>query len=801
MRRTETKKRARRWTGAGYAAIAVFGLLFALNVRIEADHERQAAWRHHLETAQTAAKNRAKDTGRALNEIYQGVRTIGALPSVRRMDRHGAQLGDDGRETIQQTYNNIANNVDVSEVYIVPADFDPAKTDPVTSRPEQPILMFDNLITNGGREAKKPNPLGSRAFPQGGNDLPAEIEIHEFRQLQQQLGWLGKNYPNQAAIEGFQVPMITGAEVMTCDNTDYNVTGKEADRAGLIFSTPFFGEDGKFKGSVSAIILSNALRKLLANQDYTLISPVGGEIHIGSANGPLTRPAASAAGLLPPPNIVLQEEIAISAHDPRGDWVLRANYPAAEFYAGPDFEAIRAFELIQYAVLSAITMIAICLAWVGALGRHAAEMDYRANHDGLTDLPNMRRLRQVISDKISSTDASSKHALLYLDLDRFKLVNDTLGHAAGDALLKAVAKRLLNCIDKNDALARIGGDEFVILQCDIAAPENALTLARRIIAAIAEPFEIGGQQMTVGTSIGIAVTPSDGADPDALLRSADRAMFRAKSLERGSCCFFEPAMDQQQIERNQLKAELEKALSQNELMLHYQPFVNVNTEEITGFEAFLRWDHPTRGLLSPSAFMSIAEDAGFITPIGEWIIREVCHNAAFWPASIRVAVNLSAAQFRSETLPLTILSALKKSGVAPSRLELEITESVLLSDDVGPRDTLNQLQNIGVKVALDKFGTGFSSLSYLRSFKFDKIKIDGSLINGMNGKGVEIIKAIVALGQNFGMTTTAVGVETAKQLRQVRELGCSEAQGFHISRPVAPAEAMKLINKRKSSAA
>ena len=792
-----------RWNGASYLAIVVIGLLLALITRLEAVRNYEETWQEHSESARDDARNRAKNIKDAFEQIYQGIRTIGFLPSVRSIDRHGARLGDDGRATIQQVYNNLASNVDISEVYILPADFDPTRIDPITAKPEEPILMFDHLIVNAGQNANTPDPFMSSQLRQSIPGLPEEVEIHEYQQLYQQLAWFRTNVPNQNAITGIQVPMISSDEIITCDNTEFIISGNDADRQGLIFSTPFFGRDGKFKGSISAIILSNSLQKLLPYKNYSIFSPsqVSALASSASTSADTNTNFLAAASLLPQLDMITRQDIVLSAHDPRGNWSLQVNHSAAEYFAGKQYKSIRTLELAAYVLFATMTMV--CLGCLIILQRRNAEMRHQANHDDLTQLPNMRMLREVIGERILRSTERSKHAVLFLDLDRFKFVNDTYGHAVGDALLKAVAKRLRNCIDESDTVARIGGDEFVIFQCNLARSENALVLARRIIAAIAEPFEIDGQFITVGTSVGVAMYPADGSDPDTLLRNSDMALFRAKSNGRGSCCFFEPIMDEQLQVRRQLEGDLRRAVAQNELVLHYQPFVDAVTGEITGFEALMRWNHPTRGFMDPAEFIGIAEDTGAINVLGEWAIRQACFDASLWPAPLRVAVNVSAVQFRSYALPLIVVSALEKSGLEPSRLELEITESVLLVDNAMSGNILTQLQALGVRIALDDFGTGYSSLNYLRSFKFDKIKIDRSFVGDLSGLGgdSEVVKAVVALGVSFGMTTTAEGVETEEQLHNVRRQGCDEAQGFYFAKPLAAAEISNLLKDWKSVAA
>jgi diguanylate cyclase (GGDEF)-like protein len=379
--------------------------------------------------------------------------------------------------------------------------------------------------------------------------------------------------------------------------------------------------------------------------------------------------------------------------------------------------------------------------------------------------------------------------VLCLDLDRFKEVNDTLGHPVGDELLRAVAGRLRRCVRETDTIARLGGDEFAIVQISRTQPTDATALASRIIEAIDAPFDIDGHRVAVGTSVGIAIAPTDGTDPDQLLKNADLALYRAKSDGRGTYRFFEQEMDQRMQARRKLELDLRRALVDGEFELHYQPFVNLDRNEVIGFEALLRWRHPERGMVSPAEFIPLAEETGLIVPIGEWALRRACREAIGWPDGIAIAVNLSAAQFRNRQLVQTVVNALAAAGLPATRLELEITESVLLQDAEAAREILLQLRSLGVRIALDDFGTGYSSLSYLRTFPFDKIKIDRCFIADLSTSAeapLAILRAVTQLGATLGMTTTAEGVETEEQLALVRAVGCTEMQG-HLFSPPRPA--------------
>jgi diguanylate cyclase (GGDEF)-like protein len=417
--------------------------------------------------------------------------------------------------------------------------------------------------------------------------------------------------------------------------------------------------------------------------------------------------------------------------------------------------------------------------------RSEATMAHMAHHDALTDLPNRVQLRDHIEKNLSYVKRGETLAVLGLDLDHFKTINDTLGHPIGDALLCAVSERLRECVRDTDLVARTGGDEFSIVQVGVEQPGGASNLAQRLVAAISAPFDLGEHHVVIGTSVGIAVAPGDGVESDQLLKNADLALYRAKTDGRGIFRFFEAEMDAKIQARRRLELDLRKAVSAGEFELFYQPIVNLENNRIGTFEALLRWNHPTRGRVSPDQFIPLAEETGLIVPIGEWVIRQACSQAATWPASIRLAVNLSAAQFRSKDLVSTVVSALTAAGLAPNRLELEITETVLLLNNDATLAILHQLRRLGIRISMDDFGTGYSSLSYLRSFPFDKIKIDQSFVRGLAEKpeSIAIIRAVVGLGTSLGITTTAEGIETQEQLDLMRAEGCNEVQGFYYSKP------------------
>jgi diguanylate cyclase (GGDEF)-like protein/PAS domain S-box-containing protein len=416
----------------------------------------------------------------------------------------------------------------------------------------------------------------------------------------------------------------------------------------------------------------------------------------------------------------------------------------------------------------------------------SARVEHLAYHDGLTGLPNRAQFRRLLEQQVGRVERGASFALLRLDLDDFKAINDTLGYVSGDILLMEVAARLAGSVRHTDILARSGNDEFFILQTDLCQPEDAALLADRIGTVLMAPIRLDGTPVGIGASIGITLCPQDGAIIDKLLQNSDLALERAKQDARGSYRFFEPDMDERLRLRQALKIELRDALDRDELELAYQPLVGLPDGRIHGFEALLRWRHPTRGFVSPAEFIPTAEKTGLILPIGRWVLERACRDAAGWPGDIRIAVNLSTVQFRQRALVETVAAALELSGLDPQRLELEITESVLLLDDDANLATLHQLRGLGVRIVLDDFGTGYASLGYLTRFAFDKLKIDRSFVARMTDTPdtQTIVNAVLRMSQALGIATTAEGVETREQLDILARAGCDELQGFFFSHPV-----------------
>ena len=427
------------------------------------------------------------------------------------------------------------------------------------------------------------------------------------------------------------------------------------------------------------------------------------------------------------------------------------------------------------------------------------KIHWLARHDPLTEIANRLQFHEALDEALKNLKPNQTLALHWIDLDGFKSVNDTLGHPVGDALLKSVARSLKRAVRKNDIVARLGGDEFAVLQASsrVARKSDAERMAQRLLKEICKPHDLGGQQVSCSASIGIAFAPLHGQTTEQLLKAADLALYKAKANGKGNAFLYDADIADDANSRYELQLDLHGALDQNQLDLYYQPLVDTEHRDVIAFEALLRWHHPLRGLIPPADFVPIAEETGLILEIGEWALRSACKEATKWHEAIRVSVNLSPIQFERGNLYQSVVDALTLSGLAPHRLELEITEGVLLRDEINTRAILHNLRALGVRIALDDFGTAYASLSYLRSFPFDKIKIDRSFVRDLDvGKRKDceaIIQAVAGLGKQMQISTVAEGIETLDQAQTVTAAGCNELQGFYFSKPVPAADVSKVL--------
>jgi diguanylate cyclase (GGDEF)-like protein len=433
---------------------------------------------------------------------------------------------------------------------------------------------------------------------------------------------------------------------------------------------------------------------------------------------------------------------------------------------------------------------------ISQLKQRESQIRHLAYHDSLTGLPNRNMFQERIEQALADAQRQGTSVIVMcIDIDYFKNVNDSLGHAGGDALLCCMADRLRSCLRETDTVARLGGDEFGVIMSHHGRPDVATTMAWRLLDLASQPFDYQGQQIVAGMSIGITSSLTDGAGTDQLLKNADLALYRAKSEGRGTFRFFQTEMDATARSRRTMEIDLRQAITKNQLELHYQPQLSVQTNEVVGLEALVRWRHPEKGLIPPLDFIPLAEETGIIVRLGEWILRQACTDALSWPEKLRVAVNVSPAQFKTRELAQLVARVLAETGLPGNRLEIEVTESLLLRDVESNLSTLRSIKNMGVRISMDDFGTGYSSLSNLRSFPFDKIKIDRSFVNDLENKSdaAAIVHAVLGLGKSLGMSTCAEGVETLEQLAYLRAEGCCEIQGYYYSKPKPASEIAEML--------
>ena len=476
--------------------------------------------------------------------------------------------------------------------------------------------------------------------------------------------------------------------------------------------------------------------------------------------------------------------------------IANATVRSVKEIAEATLQVVKGDQNLMIAKLARRDELGIIVDSLGAFQANVARVNFLAHHDPLTTLPNRVTFQDRIGHAVAHAARGRLSAILCLDLDHFKAVNDTLGHAIGDALLQMVAERLMRCVRETDLVARLGGDEFAIIQADIASSADAGCLAQRVVESVSAPYAINGQHVCIGVSVGIAVLSGATENTAAAMKNADLALYQAKASGRGTFCYFDPSMNESLQARRALELDLRLALSLDQFVLFYQPLVGIASGQVSGFEALLRWRHPTRGLVSPLEFIPICEETGMIHKIGAWVIDQACRDAMRWPGHLNVAVNLSAVQFKNADLVAIVSSALAASGLAAQRLELEITESVLLLDSEATLATLHQLRALDLRISMDDFGTGYSSLSYLQSFPFDKIKIDQSFVRNLTGTGesVAIIRAVTGLSRSLGIETVAEGVETHEQLTLLRSEACTEVQGYLFGRPCPAGDIPNLLD-------
>ena len=773
---------ATRRFGSEYWIVAVLCCALAAGVRLNAHHAFAAARDHYVQSSRAEAEAVAEKLEGNLLAIYANLRTVACLPTLRSLDPPDSEFGPRDRATVGQLAHSLAAAIPVSAVYVAPGNLDPERID--------------------------------------GTDQPAEpMPAQQSRQMQAQFAWLNKVVPMLAPDGALSIPMVSGPEIVTGDTSVSRRTGLESDRAGLIFSVPYYGSDNRLKGTVSAVVLSSALRKLLPPENYALLNP-GYDYVSGPSRGGQERLSADFVGRgVPDPRLIYSDRIVLSLPDHHSNWAVWVGRPDADFTGGSEARAAHLFEAAGYAVIAALMVAGVfCTtllrrnADLTALAKarlerlvaeRTAEIRHMATHDPLTGAANRTLLSETMVSWLGGLGPGECLALLCIDLDRFKAVNDSYGHPAGDALLKGVTARIRDCIGPTDLLARLGGDEFVVLHRTAAGRTETGAMALAIIGAVDCDFELGAFSVRVGASVGIALAPDQGTDPDQLLAQADLALYRAKHDGRGRCRFFDAGMAGSPPEQRCSEYDLRRAIAGGELVLHYQPIVDAGTREIVGVEALVRWAHPVRGLVAPLDFIPLAEETGLIVPLGDWVVRQACEDARQLPSHVKVAVNLSAAQFRSPGLAARVAVAIGAANIAAARLELEITESRLLDDSDETLAILHGLKLIGVRLVVDDFGAGYSCLAHLGRFPLDKLKFDRAFMRDIDDGGLHaaIVKSVATLCADFGIGTTAEGIETATQAELARQQGCRELQGYFFSKPLAIAELAERLRLEDAKAA
>ncbi len=778
------------------------------------------------------------------DEIYRALRTIARLPGVRQigsetgggMDRGGAVLDGNTRLTVQEIYNSLVSDVAVSELYIVPVDLDPDGLDPLGLAPREPLTTFDEFVV--GRTT------GDRVeYPGGKYEEIEEIEIYEYRLMREQLQWMLANYPNEDYVDGLVYPMRGGSPVVTCDNSRFVLAAPDDDnRAGLVLSVPFFGEDGDLRGCVSGVILSHALSGLLANGDYAIFNSAYEYVVPPREEGQWAVSRAAGVDLEPDSRLLYSEVHEITKIDHGGTWYLWASFPDTRYWSRSGVIATLhsrslGFAAVLILALGAMGSMKLLLraygrladtnaglektvsdrtsalldsrdAAVRALGREQVatadlelvmvQLEELASTDKLTGLAN----RAIFLDRLDQTMKRSRRdgsrfAVLFFDFDRFKVVNDSLGHEVGDALLRKIAGIFRRELRETDAVARFGGDEFVALLDCLPKWEDAELKAGRLLDVFANPHDISGNRIVSTASIGLVTNERAYEDPGEMVRDADAAMYEAKANGRAQVAVFDKTMHASAMDRLSIEADLRVALSDEQFRLVYQPIVELESGEVTGFEALIRWDHPERGVISPADFIPIAEDTGLILPIGRWVLRTAASQHAQWRQrlgpghSLKINVNVSKRQLLEPGFLDDVIDCQRDFALQAGDLELEITESTIADDRSDVVPLLTRLREHGFSIAMDDFGTGLSSLGSLHALPIDQLKIDQAFIRVLDRDRslLAVVASITSLAENLGIRTVAEGIETGEIVGALQSIGCTWGQGYFFAKPMPPDEA------------
>jgi diguanylate cyclase (GGDEF)-like protein len=792
----------------------------------------------------------ADDIWQTFDTTYRAVRTIARLPAIRtidwsnhgqEMDRNGALLDENTRLTVQEIYNALAIDVAISELYIVPRDLDPDGLDPTHLSPREPAITFDEFIV--GRTNSSPDLKTTHL----NNIALEEVEIFEYRLMRKQLDWFETNYPRSDRIIALDYPALTGPPVITCDNSRIDPYNPVDDRrTGIVISVPIFNDNDSFKGCVTAVILNDVLGDLLPSGNYALFNENNQCLISGLDQGQWAKSFARYRSTTEDYSLLYSQIVPIPSADRGGNWEMWSGFPDANYWSRNGVQAtlqartigfvavlilslgalsgttlvIKAYKRIEKTnvnleeTISSRTsdLIASRDSAVVALEREKTAMSEKnktlailekmASTDKLTGLPNralfLDRLQQIM--KHSRRD-NGKFAVLFFDFDRFKIVNDSLGHDVGDGLLCNMAKIFRRELRDNDTAARFGGDEFVVLLCDLEDWSDARVKAERLLEAFAEPHLIDGHMIVSTASIGLVTSQISYQNPSDMIRDADAAMYQAKENGKNQVVEFDKAMHANALDRLTIESDLRIALTNQEFDLVYQPIMDLTTGKMKGLEALIRWNHPTRGLVSPDQFIYIAEDTGLICEIGRWVLWTAAAQLAQWndlfdsPQKLSMNVNVSKRQILEPAFLDDILACQRTFEFYDNELQLEITESVIVDSRSNIIPLLDEIRRHKISIVMDDFGTGVSSLSALHAYPIDVLKIDQSFIYTLSGDRslLAVVSSITNLAENLGIRTVAEGIESSDVVVALQSIGSTWGQGYFFAKPLSVTDARAFI--------
>jgi diguanylate cyclase (GGDEF)-like protein len=748
------------------------------------------------------------------DEIYRDIRTIARLPSIRTMttksaamDRGGNTLDSDDRLVIQELYNSLASNIDASELYIVPLDLDPEGSDPTGKAPREPLVTFDELIV--GRVG------GSDTDTRQSMEIE-EIEIYEYRQMRAQLDWMLEHFPHASLIDQLKYPMLSSPPVVTCDNSRYDPTSPDDhDREGIVFSVPIYNMTGELSGCVSTVLLSHTLGDLLPSADYALLNSqidyVASKHQQGQWYRSHTQDSARATkDVTPDDRLIYSEVIPIPTVNPSTQWSVWAGHSNKLFWNLNGVVAINNARKMSLSGVILVILGALVAASLlqraqrrlaalndgleRAIAQRTAELQLIAETDKLTGLPNRSVLQRRLTHTLARCKRSGRYcAVLFFDFDRFKVINDSLGHDMGDALLISIAELFRKNLRSVDTPSRFGGDEFVVILDELAAPSDAYFVAEKLLQVFAEPHDLSGQRVVSTASIGVVTSEHQHASGMDMIRDADSAMYQAKALGKNRVVAFDRSMHEEAMERLQLEELLRIAIEANQFFLEFQPIVQISSGKIVAAEALIRWECPSRGLIGPAQFIPLAEDTGLIIPIGKWVIEQACTQLHDWQqrnilsTEFALSINVSKRQLLDQHFERDLLAALDQRHLPTTLLKLEVTESTVIDNRGGITSVLERIRSHGFKIMMDDFGTGHSSLSGLHLLPIDAIKIDQSFIrqSNQNRRLIAITSSIIDLAGHLNLRTIGEGIESLEHLTFLQSLGCNCGQGFFFSKPVA----------------